>query len=303
MSCGGTPESLTGPTSLISETSPITPQPQQAIPFQPQQEVGSLPTEIFVGAGDIAQCGSEGMARSQATARLLDGVGGTVFALGDNAYPSGALQDYRNCYDPTWGRHRARTRPVPGNHEHETAAGAGYYEYFGANAGPAGRGYYSFDLGNWHVIALDSSIPVGNGTAQAAWLRHDLATSSKMCTLAYWHFPRFSSARHGNQPQMGEFWRLLHDAGAEIVLAGHDHVYERFGPQDPDGLPDPQRGIRQFVVGTGGAPPYPFVDVKPNSEVRISTTGVLRLALKAGGYDWDFIPVSGQADSGSGNCH
>jgi hypothetical protein len=281
----------------------LTPESPTAASFQPPREIAALPTEIFVGAGDIAQCTPEGMASSQATARLLDGIGGTVFALGDNAYPSGALQDYRNCYDPTWGRHRGRTRPVPGNHEYETASAAGYYEYFGASAGPAGLGYYSFDLGNWHIVALNSSLPVGAGSTQAAWLRQDLATNSRTCTLAYWHHPRFSSAPHGDQPQRGEFWRLLHEAGAEIVLSAHDHVYERFGPQDPNGAPDPAGGIRQFVVGSGGAPPYPFVDVKPNSEVRISTIGVLRLALKAGSYDWDFIPVSGQGDSGSGTCH
>jgi hypothetical protein len=267
-------------------------------PFVPEI---ALPTETFVGAGDIGQCGPGGV--PQATARLLDSIDGTVFALGDNAYPSGSAQDYRNCYDPTWGRHKNRTRPVAGNHEYDTASASGYYEYFGGDAGPFGVGYYSYELGNWHVIALNSNIPVGRASAQASWLRADLAARATKCTIAYWHFPLFSSSRHGNQEQMREFWRILYEAGADIVLSAHDHVYERFGPQDPDGSADLERGIREFVVGTGGAPPYPFVDVKPNSEVRLSTNGVLKLALKAGSYDWTYVPVSGPADSGSGSCH
>ncbi len=293
LSCGGSPETLTGPTSLTPGGHAASP-----APFVPEI---ALPTEIFVGAGDIGQCGNGGV--PQATARLLDSIDGTVFALGDNAYPSGSAQDYRNCYDPTWGRHKNRTRPVAGNHEYDTPSASAYYEYFGGNAGPFGAGYYSFELGNWHVIALNSNIPVGRASAQAAWLRADMAARTGKCMIAYWHFPLFSSSRHGNQEQMREFWRILYEAGADIVLSAHDHVYERFGPQDPDGGADMERGIREFVVGTGGAPPYPFVDVKPNSEVRLSTNGVLKLALKAGSYDWTYVPVSGPADSGSGTCH
>jgi hypothetical protein len=264
--------------------------------------VAVFPTEIFVGAGDIAQCTNGGV--PQATARLLDSIDGTVFALGDNAYPSGTADNYRSCYDTTWGRHKARTRPVPGNHEYDSASNAApYFDYFGAAAGAPGLGFYSYALGNWHVIALNSNIPVSARSTQAAWLRNDLIANAARCTLAYWHFPLFSSSRHGNIEQMREFWRILYESGAEIVLAAHDHVYERFAPQDADGIADPVGGIREFVVGTGGAPPYPFVDVKPNSEVRLSANGVLRLALKAGGYDWTFIPVSGAADSGSATCH
>ncbi len=296
LSCGST--TLTGPTGVPPRVSA-----SNAIPIPSVPDIASLarPTEIFVGAGDIGQCGNGGV--PQATARLLDSIGGTVFALGDNAYPSGRAQDYRDCYDPAWGRHKGRTRPVAGNHEYDTASGAAYYDYFGPNAGPPGAGYYSFELGNWHVIALNSNIAVGRASAQAAWLRADLAGSSAKCTIAYWHFPLFSSSKHGNQAQMREFWRILYDAGADLALGAHDHVYERFGPQDPDGSPDQERGIREFIAGTGGAPPYPFVDVKPNSEVRMSANGVLKLALKSGGYDWDFVPVSGPGDSGSGTCH
>ena len=264
LACGGTPQGLTGPTTLP-------PSNRAEIPSAPEAAVRVLPTEIFVGAGDIGQCTNGGV--PDATARLLDSISGTVFALGDNAYPSGTAQDYQNCYDASWGRHKGRTRPVAGNHEYDTAVARPYYDYFGTNAGPSGVGFYSYDLGNWHVVALNSNIAVGAGS------------------------------KHGNIEQMREFWRILYDAGADVVLSAHDHVYERFAPQDPDGSADPQRGIREFIAGTGGAPPYPFVDVKPNSEARLSTVGVLKLALKAGGYDWNFIPVSGAGDSGSGTCH
>lgn len=294
LSCGGAPTGLTSPSTL---------------PIGTRAEIPSgvdltavFPTEIFVGAGDIAQCTNGGV--PQATARLLDSIDGTVFALGDNAYPSGTAENYRSCYDTTWGRHKSRTRPVPGNHEYDSASAAvPYFDYFGASAGPSALGFYSYNLGNWHVIALNSNIAVGTRSAQAAWLRNDLTANAARCTLAYWHFPLFSSSKHGNSEQMREFWSILYEFDAEIVLSAHDHVYERFAPQDADGVADPVGGIREFVVGTGGAPPYPFVDVKPNSEVRLSTNGVLRLALKAGGYDWTFIPVSGAGDSGSASCH
>jgi Calcineurin-like phosphoesterase len=294
LSCGGSPTGLTGPSTL---------------PIGSRAEIPSgadvtavFPTEVLVGAGDIAQCTNGGV--PQATARLLDSIDGTVFALGDNAYPSGTGENYRSCYDTTWGRHKSRTRPVPGNHEYDSAsAAAPYFDYFGASAGAPGLGFYSYDLGNWHVIALNSNIAVGVRSAQAAWLRNDLTVHAARCTLAYWHFPLFSSSKHGNTEQMREFWRILDEFGAEVVLSAHDHVYERFAPQDADGVAEPDGGIREFVVGTGGAPPYPFVDVKPNSEVRLSVNGVLRLALKAGGYDWAFVPVSGPGDSGSGSCH
>ena len=293
LSCGGSPQRLTGPSTLpIGSAAGIPPGLDTTL---------ILPTEILVGAGDIAQCADGGV--PQATARLLDSIDGTIVALGDNAYPSGTAENYHTCYDTSWGRHKARTRPVPGNHEYDTGSPTAYFDYFGANAGAPGVGFYSYDLGNWHVVALNSNIAVGARSAQAAWLRSDLSANASRCTIAYWHFPLFSSSKHGNNEQMRDLWRILYDAGADIVLAAHDHVYERFAPQDGDGNADPAAGIREFVVGTGGAPPYPFVDVKPNSEVRLSENGVLRLALKAGTYDWTFIPVNGAGDAGSGTCH
>jgi hypothetical protein len=296
LSCGGSPQGLSAPSAIHSPNRAETPSVPDAAPGP------ILPTEIFVGAGDIGQCTNGG--NPQATARLLDGIEGTVFVLGDNAYPSGTTQNYRDCYDTSWGRFRSRTRPIAGNHEYDSSPmGAPYFEYFGIAAGTPGSGFYSYELGNWHVVALNSNVPVSRNSTQGAWLKADLAANAARCTIAYWHFPLFSSSKHGNIEQVRDLWRILYEDGADVVLGAHDHVYERFAPQDPDGAADPVRGIREFVVGTGGAPPYPFVDVKPNSEVRLSTTGVLRLALKAGGYDWNFIAVSSPGDSGSGSCH
>jgi 3',5'-cyclic AMP phosphodiesterase CpdA len=258
---------------------------------------------VFVGAGDIAYCGSDG---SAATARLLDRIDGTVFTLGDNAYEAGSPEQFRECYDPTWGRHKARTRPSPGNHDYATLGAAAYYDYFGANAGPDRRGYYSFELGAWHIVALNSQIDASPESAQAQWLAADLAAHPAACTLAYWHRPVFSSGSvHGNDPHMQTIWDILAQAGADVILTGHDHIYERFAPQTSDGAADP-RGIREFVVGTGGASLYGLGSVKPNSEVRgVGTYGVLKLKLHASAYDWEFIPVEGGdfGDSGSAACN
>lgn len=297
LDCGGGHQEITGPTTLNPERLTAVPLsvPETSAP------AAILPPEVFVGAGDIAMCGGGG--NSEATARLLDRIGGTVFTLGDNAYFTGSAQEYRDCYDRTWGRHKSRTRPIPGNHEYETPGASGYFDYFGASAGPSGLGYYSYNLGNWHIVALNSGVPVGSGSAQAAWLRADLAASRARCTLAYSHFPLFSSGNHGDQRQMRDLWRILYEAGGEVMLSGHDHLYERFAPQSPDGFPEPATGIRQFVVGTGGAAPYQFTTVRPNSEVRLIGLGVLKLTLNADGYAWDFISVAGPGDSGSASCH
>jgi hypothetical protein len=259
---------------------------------------------VFVGAGDIADCSSSG---DEATAALLDGIAGTVFTLGDNAYPDGSATDFSDCYDPGWGRHKARTLPAPGNHDYNTNNASGYFGYFGASAGPSGQGYYSYDLGAWHVISLNSEIPMSAGSPQETWLRADLAASTKQCTLAYWHKPRFSSGtNHGDTPETEPLWQALYDFGAELVLSGHEHNYERFAPQTPTGTPEPVRGIREFVVGTGGKSHYDGSNPIANSEVFNGTTwGVLQLTLEAGSYSWQFIPVPGGTftDSGSGNCH
>jgi len=256
---------------------------------------------VFVGAGDIANCSRD---QDEATAKLLDNISGTVFTLGDNVYPDGTAAQFSDCYAPTWGRHKSRTRPVPGNHDYHTSGASGYYNYFGAAAGASGKGYYSYNLGAWHIIALNSEISQGAGSAQEQWLRSDLAANQSVCTLAYWHKPRFSSGQHGNNSASQALWQALYDYKADVILNGHDHTYERFAPQNPNQQAD-SNGIREFVVGTGGAGLYPFPTIQPNSQVRNNTTyGVLKLTLHSTSYDWQFVPIAGQnfTDSGSSNC-
>lgn len=257
---------------------------------------------VLVGAGDIGWCGSTA---PEATAKLLDQAPGTVFAAGDIAYPDGTRENFRDCYDPSWGRHKSRTRPVPGNHDYRTAGAAPYFEYFGANAGSSGFGYYSFDLGAWHIVALNSNIPIDQASPQLFWLRQDLEEHRTDCTLAYWHHPLFSSGPNGNQAFVREVWRVLYEYNAEVVLNGHEHMYERYAQQDPNGRFDLQRGIREFVVGTGGAPLYYLVQSGPNLETSAIVYGVLRLTLSSNGYTWEFTSIAGQSyrDSGTGTCH
>ena len=266
---------------------------------------GTSGTVVFVGAGDISDCGND---NDEATATLLDGIAGTVYTLGDNVYSSGTATEFSQCYDPTWGRHKARTKPSPGNHDYNTSGASGYFGYFGALAGPSGRGYYSFDLGNWHIVSLNSEVSMSAGSAQEVWLRGDLAASTKQCTLAYWHKPRFSSGtNHGSLASAQPLWQALYDFHAELILNGHEHNYERFAPQTPTGAADPANGIREIISGTGGESHYNDEGTPlPNSELFNGTTfGVLKLTLGAGTYSWQFIPVAGQSftDSGSGTCH
>jgi hypothetical protein len=261
---------------------------------------------VIVGAGDIATCSNTS---DEATANLLDTIPGTVFTAGDNVYSDGTASEFTNCYNPSWGRHKARTRPAPGNHDYHTAGATGYYSYFGAAAGDPKKGYYSYDLGAWHVVVVNSNCSeVGGcqaGSAQEQWLRADLAAHPATCTLAYWHHPLFSSGQHGNDTEMRPIWQALYDARADVVVNGHDHDYERFAPQNPSGQADASRGIREFVVGTGGAGLRAVGSGIANSEVRNGVTnGVLKLTLHAGSYDWQFVPVAGQTftDSGTAAC-
>jgi hypothetical protein len=252
------------------------------------------------------------IAGAEATAKIIKAIPGTVAALGDLALSDGTAEEFVDCYDKTWGAFKSRTRPAPGNHEFHSAGGTPYFDYFGAAAGDPKRGYYSYDLGAWHIIALNGECKdVGGcqaGSSEEQWLRQDLQSHSAACTLAYWHEPRFSSgAAHGNDADFIAFWQDLYSARATVVLNGHDHDYERFAPQGPDGKADPARGIREFVVGTGGNHERTFAaSPDPNSEVRMTGMfGVLKLTLHAHSYDWEFIPEAGKSfqDSGSGNCH
>ena len=267
------------------------------------------PDPVLVGAGDIAACGDQ-FNGDEATAALLDTISGTVVTLGDTVYPSGTADQFAQCYDPSWGRQKARTRPVPGNHDYMTSNATPYFQYFGAVAGEADKGYYSYDLGAWHIIALNSNCSnIGGcdmGSTEYKWLVADLAAHPARCTLAYFHHPRFSSGPHGDNAFIQPFWQALYDAGADVVLNGHDHDYERFAPQTPASAPDEQRGIREFVVGTGGYSHYAFGTPAANSELRNDDTyGVLKLTLHEDSYDWQFIPVAGGAftDAGTGVCH
>ena len=260
----------------------------------------------LLAAGDIASCRSGG---DEATAALLDRLPGTVVTLGDNAYERGSADEFARCYDPSWGRHRSRTRPAPGNHDYGTRGARGYFAYFGPPAGEPGLGYYSFEAGTWHVVSLNSNcgaVGCRRGGAQEAWLRADLAAHPARCTLAYWHHARFSSGLHGPTTAVAPLFATLHELGADVVLAGHDHSYERFAPLDPDGRPDPARGVRSFVVGTGGRSHYALGDRLPGSEAGDDDSfGVLELTLRDGGYDWRFHPAAGStyADQGSDRCH
>ena len=283
----------TPPTATPTPTPTATPTP-------------SASASVLVGAGDIASCG---LTADTATASVVAGIAGTVFTAGDNAYETGSAANYRDCYDPTWGAFRDRTYPVPGNHEYETSGAAGYFNYFGAMAGPVGTGWYAYDLGGWRIYALNSNCLVVGcdvGSAQEQWLRADLATSPRPCVLAYWHHPRFSSGQHGNNSEVAALWNALYDAGADLVVNGHDHSYERFAPQTPSGTADAATGIRQFVVGTGGASLRSFSTIRANSQLRNSTTyGVIKLTLSTDAYAWQFVPAGSGTfkDSGSGTCH
>ncbi len=274
---------------------------------------------IVYAAGDIAACrgrapqfaGAFATAERIAADIALQPAGAAqaaVLTLGDNTYPVGLLSEFTECYAPTWGRFKAITYPAPGNHEYAGGHATGYFSYFGARAA---KGYYSFQLGDWHLISLSSSLDPAAHQAQLAWLQADLAAHPARCTLAYWHHPLYSSGGHGSSPRMREAWRLLQAAGAELVLAGHDHDYERFAPQDADGARSDTNGIRQFVVGTGGAQLTPYLFTKPNSEMRDNShTGVLKLRLSAGSYAWEFLEASYDGyglppapDRGNGLCH
>ena len=260
-------------------------------------------SNVLVGAGDIANCGEPG---AFATANLLDSIPGTVFTAGDNAYPHGRMGDFRDCYEPTWGRHKHRTYPVAGNHEYETAGANGYFDYFGDRAGPRGLGYYTYDVATWRVFALNSESDFRAGSAQLQWLRNELTSRPSSCAVAIWHRPLFSSGPNRNNPDLRDMYSTAYELGVDIVLNGHDHLYERFAPQDPDGRPDFARGIRQFSVGTGGVTPYqPILPARLNSERIGIAWGVLKLTLRPGAYDWEFVPVGDSSfrDTGSGTCH
>jgi hypothetical protein len=275
---------------------------------------------IVAAAGDIA-CdpqssryldgrGTSSECRHAATARLLDGRRlDAVLPLGDLQYDAGLAAAFEAAYGTTWGRYRAISRPTPGNHEYRTRGARAYFDYFGRLAGPAGRGYYSYDLGRWHLISLNSNCGAAGGcdspSRQGRWLAADLAAHPRQCTLAYLHHPRWSDGEHGDTEAVGPLFEALHAAGVDVVLAGHDHIYQRFPPRAADGSSDPARGLRQFVVGTGGKEHYRITSPAPGSVANDDTFGVLVLGLYSDGYTWEFVPEAGGTftDTGSAPCH
>jgi len=270
-------------------------------------------TFVLVGAGDIASCKDPGGAR--ATAKLIEQIPGTVFAAGDLVYEKGSAEEFKDCYGPAWGRFKDRTKPALGNHEYVDPTASGYFQYWGAQAGPAGKGYYSYELGDWHIVVLNTNCYAkdlggcGAGSPQESWLKEDLAKRPSVCVLAYGHHALFSSGvfkKHAVHPELKQLWEDLYAAHADLVLAGHEHSYERFAPQDPDGKADPANGIREIVAGTGGRSHDLLGLAAPNSEVREwDTYGVLKFKLSPGNYTWEFIPEAGKSfhDAGGGVCH
>ncbi|MEO8679668.1 MAG: metallophosphoesterase [Vicinamibacterales bacterium] len=264
-------------------------------------------TAVVLGAGDIGMCGADGITplpSVAATARLVAGLQGQVILAGDIAYLHGSAANFRDCFNPSWGPFRSRWRPVPGNHEYESAGAAPYFAYFGEDAGAGATGYYSFMAGDWLVLMLNSNIPAGRGSAQFEFARQQLEAQRTPCTLAVWHHPLFASGPNGANAVMRDIWSLLETADAEVVLTGHDHLYERFARQTAGGVADPAKGVRQFVAGTGGAELYGFVRTSANSEVRIAQFGIVRFTLKPAQFEWEFLTTNGAvADSGLDTCH
>ena len=284
---GGRAKNPPGPTPIPGDP-PITPPP-------PPPQIA-----VLAGAGDIADCANAGGAQAEATAKLLDRMGAdAIFTAGDNAYFNATREDFQNCYAPRWGRHRARTFPSPGNHEYQVSP-MPYFDYFGDRAGPRGAGFYSYTLGNWHIISLNSEVGFAPGQEQFVWLQDDLEQNKRSltarCTLAYWHHPLFTSGPSaGSNARMRPVWNLLYEYGVDVIVNGHDHLYERFDAQDPSGRRDLPIGIRQYTVGTGGASLYDFGPSLPNSASRLKAYGVLKLTLRDVGYDSVFIQAGTEA--------
>lgn len=275
-------------------------------------ELAEGETAVLLAAGDIAECDHQG---DEATARILARYPqATIAALGDLAYQQGTTAQFEDCYDPSWGKFKDRTRPATGNHDQSTKNAQGYWDFFGSRGGPYDKYYYSYDLGSWHVVVLNSDCWRVDGCdiddPQAEWLRLDLRRHATLCTLAYWHRPPFSSGRYGapkETDRVRPLWRVLYEEGADVLLTGHEHSYERFAPMDAEGQRDDEGGVRLFVVGTGGGNLRRFKnDPLPTTEVRDDATwGLLKLSLKPTAYDWEFLPVAEGSftDSGSGTCH
>lgn len=284
--------------ALVSRPAPSAPASAEPSPLPAAATV--------VAVGDIGYCDG---GNDERVAILADRLPGTILLLGDIAYPSGRAVDFEECFDPAWMNLRERFLPVPGNHEYESEGAGPYFAAFGDLAGTPGEGWYSTELGAWHVVALNSNcaaVGCDSSSSQARWLRDDLAAHPATCTLAFTHVPRWSSGVHGNAEEMADLWAILHEAGVDVMVTGHDHDYERLAPMDAAGSADPDAGVRQFVAGTGGREINPFAEILPTSEARNDISfGVLQLDLEADAYRWQFVPIDGDGftDAGEGVCH
>lgn len=290
------------PTQTFAPASSATPRPSKT----PAPSPTPTPTDvILIGAGDISICGQDG--DDQTAALLAQYPQALIFTAGDNSNEDGSLKQYTQCFGPSWGQFLERIRPAAGNHDYTSVDAADYFAYFGTAAGNPDAGYYSYDAGSWHIVVLNSNcnrINCNPEGPQLTWLKADLESHPNACSLAIFHHPRFTSGLTEGGA-LYNFWDILYQYNTEIVINGHDHDYERFAPQNPLGQADPL-GIREFVVGTGGASQYGLGTRKANSEVFHSGTfGVLKLTLGEGVYQWEFLPVAGESftDSGSGICH
>jgi 3',5'-cyclic AMP phosphodiesterase CpdA len=253
-----------------------------------------------VGVGDIGMCGSPGVAQ---TASLVGNLEGQILLVGDIAYLHGSTANFRECFEPQWGRFRSRWRAVPGNHEYETPTAADYYNYFGEASGGDNSGFYSFMAGDWLILMLNSNIPSGRNSAQWEFVRRQLEQQRTPCTMAVWHHPLFSSGPNGNTASMKDLWALLEAAPIEVILNGHDHLYERFARQMSDGTPEPAKGVREFIVGTGGADLYGVARATANSETRLVEHGAMQFTLEPAQYRWEYRNVNGVVrDFGLDTC-
>lgn len=309
VACGGggtaRPVGPIAPTPPPDQTIATTPPNRSADPT-PGQIDDSPPvgtgTAVIIGAGDIGECGSAGTAL---TAKVVQDIDGQVILAGDLGYPNGRTDDIKRCFEPDWGKFKSRWRPVPGNHEYDAASASPFYDYFSAAAGPDRRGYYSFRAASWLILMLNSNIPMARSSAQFDWVTNELKAQRARCTLAVWHHPFATSGPNGPNNFVRDMWQLLVDYDADVILNGHDHLYERFAPFDRDYRLDLEHGMRQFIVGTGGGSLYRPAARAPNSEIVLSRFGVLKLTLEPGFYEWDFIDATTRtsADRGQGQCH
>lgn len=290
---GGPTESPTSeaPTNPTTPTAPVP-------PVTPPATSASNAVTVF---GDTGWCGSTAMPQ---VASLLDTLGGNILLAGDLAYPSGTSDEFRRCFHPDFGRFLSRIWAAPGNHDYVTPGADGYFTYFGERAGPDRRGYHAVGVAAWQVLMLNTNVPIGRGSAQIDWVRQQLQRTQTRCTLAVMHHPFDSSGPNGANAWLRDLWEVLHGGGADIVVAGHDHLYERQAPQDANGKADAAKGIRLFTVGTGGARLYGRARAAAHSEIVLSTYGVLRLELESALYKWEFIAPGGQVlDRGLNVCH